>query len=465
MKRSNPLLYGFIAILWCLCSATVSNAIQQQTSDAYNRVIKQLERYRNRLCQTGYSVIVRYKLGADESKAYTGTYEYTVKGDRLLYKERPLVFRYHPNGQVEKIYYKRIRFLDGDILLNYREGPYSDDKPHTDFNRILHIWLFKEKQRAPEQSIRIYEAQFLITKGDISWHKFLEHQNNIAVTLSSDETQYIVRWKDSGATYAITVASNGQVMDYTEEFKRIVIHAKVTESTELKGIHLPIKVEWIFKKRSTSTTSVHIMEVVSYRVGNIKSEELHFEPPDGVEAHDHFNQEIFTWRRIGSMDEQVARLAEQLKSSLSDIGSATGKASGESWERFCGVHALLLVCHYFDIASSSKELVRLSDTTYYGTTTLYGLQRAARIKGLEAIPARMSIKELVQMLRHRDAVAIAVARKRKHHVFVTVAVTDGRVVIVEPPTRVRMLAVDSPEFQELWSGVVVIFKPSRIYKE
>lgn len=119
----------------------------------------------------------------------------------------------------------------------------------------------------------------------------------------------------------------------------------------------------------------------------------------------------------------------------------------------CGPKALLEICKFYDISATEEELIKLSDTQN-GTSTFFGISKAAKAKGLECIGAKAGFDMLKELVLNNQ---IIVHFSENHHFVLVKAVKDKTVTVYNPALRSRT-RIDVPIhlFIEDWDGNILI---------
>lgn len=118
----------------------------------------------------------------------------------------------------------------------------------------------------------------------------------------------------------------------------------------------------------------------------------------------------------------------------------------------CGVICLLAMCKYFGIEATWDEVAATTEIDADGTSVRSIVQSAER-HGLNATVWSAD----VSFLRLRSGPAIV--NYPSNHFCIFLGWKNAQIMLYDPPFGVR--GVDTKDFAQKWSGVVVEFRPSR----
>jgi hypothetical protein len=161
--------------------------------------------------------------------------------------------------------------------------------------------------------------------------------------------------------------------------------------------------------------------------------------PVGTRVHDEISNEQYKAGPVGGHDGSMRGLARQLRAFAlrPELRRLPKKPSrGDSEARHMGPRALMLLCCLYGGDALTSELVQLSGTDAHGTT-MAGLAKAAQAKGFGATV----VTAPAEILAQEGKPAILATGRNRFALFVGAA--GGKVVLVEPPTGLRIMPVPS----------------------
>lgn len=124
-------------------------------------------------------------------------------------------------------------------------------------------------------------------------------------------------------------------------------------------------------------------------------------------------------------------------------------------QMLCGIVALKYICDYYRIPSTIIELAQVAGTKSSGTN-LYGLQQAAKVKGLEAIGLKISSYTELRQLPIPFIAHIA----DNHYIVITQI--NNKFIEYQDNSEIKQISFDS--FRKLWKGIVLVLCQNNISK-
>lgn len=122
-------------------------------------------------------------------------------------------------------------------------------------------------------------------------------------------------------------------------------------------------------------------------------------------------------------------------------------------EYTCGPSALLFICNVFGIKTSEQEIAKLSYSTINGTSML-GLVKAAKEKGLDAYGLFLTISDLKKMIIENQ---LLIAFIKKNHFVVVLGIGSDNTLLLLDPNYGKVL-INQRLFLTIWNGYVLYVK-------
>ncbi|MDI6643885.1 MAG: cysteine peptidase family C39 domain-containing protein [Methanobacteriaceae archaeon] len=113
----------------------------------------------------------------------------------------------------------------------------------------------------------------------------------------------------------------------------------------------------------------------------------------------------------------------------------------------CGPAALATALNNIGIISTENEISKLAGTDHTGTT-MYGLLKAAKFKGVEAAGMRISIDNL----RYNNIVFLTI--NSGYHYSVILKITHEKVILADP--ALGNIELTRKKFEDIYSGNALI---------
>ena len=113
----------------------------------------------------------------------------------------------------------------------------------------------------------------------------------------------------------------------------------------------------------------------------------------------------------------------------------------------CGPAALATALNNIGVISTETEISKLAGTDQTGTT-MYGLLKAAKIKGVDAVGMRVSINNL----RYNNIVFLTI--NNDFHYSVILKIDQEKVILADP--ALGNIKLSKKQFEEIYSGTALI---------
>ena len=122
----------------------------------------------------------------------------------------------------------------------------------------------------------------------------------------------------------------------------------------------------------------------------------------------------------------------------------------------CGVASLSMIIKYYNGNIDNNYLLELTKTNKEGTTA-YHLVEGAKTLGFESKGLKVSLDDLNKILL--PCIAHTIINKTFNHYVVIYEINykNKYLIIADPATKLKRMSFS--EFQEIWTGVVLTFKP------
>jgi ATP-binding cassette, subfamily C, bacteriocin exporter len=125
----------------------------------------------------------------------------------------------------------------------------------------------------------------------------------------------------------------------------------------------------------------------------------------------------------------------------------------------CGPACLAAVCRYYNKYESVSRIRQLAKTDPNGTTVL-GIVEAAQVLGFDAKGVRAESPEFIPL----PAIVHVIVDERISHYLVVMQAT-GNVVTVMDPAEGRMKRYSRNQFDNIWTGIVVLLAPGENFQQ
>ncbi len=122
---------------------------------------------------------------------------------------------------------------------------------------------------------------------------------------------------------------------------------------------------------------------------------------------------------------------------------------GSQGDRLCGPKSLLIVCEQLGIAADLEELTKLTETDESGST-MAGLQKAARSKGLQAVGLKIALSELAHCQE------LAICHLWGDHFVVAQVDESGVISVTDPSAAEDQQSVPFNDFKAAYSGFALL---------
>lgn len=120
----------------------------------------------------------------------------------------------------------------------------------------------------------------------------------------------------------------------------------------------------------------------------------------------------------------------------------------------CGVRCLLIIFNKFGIKTPPDELIKISGYRKNRGTTMYGLYKAAREKGLYAVGMKIGIEDLSKLK------IPAIVHLWNNHFVVVEPVEYNRLKITDSSQKTEIISTE--KFKSYYSGFALLISPDRI---
>jgi len=129
--------------------------------------------------------------------------------------------------------------------------------------------------------------------------------------------------------------------------------------------------------------------------------------------------------------------------------AACAGCGGSQGDRMCGPKSLLIVCEQLGVGADLEELTRLAETDE-DSTTMAGLQKAARSKGLQAVGLKIGLNELAHCQEP------AICHLWGDHFVVAQADGAGAISVTDPSGQEGKQEVPFDDFKAAYSGFALL---------
>ena len=114
----------------------------------------------------------------------------------------------------------------------------------------------------------------------------------------------------------------------------------------------------------------------------------------------------------------------------------------------CGPASLLIICQKYGVETSLEELTRLSGYKEKQGTTIYGLYKAARRKGLYAIGMKIGVDDLAKLK------IPTIAHLWNNHFVVVEGTQTETLKITDPPNKPK--SISKEQLKLFYSGFALL---------
>lgn len=130
------------------------------------------------------------------------------------------------------------------------------------------------------------------------------------------------------------------------------------------------------------------------------------------------------------------------------VQDALAQSKVTSFPFNCGPYSLLAVSQILGISASSQEMSRIAGTDEEGVTTIAGLVKALKVKGITAKAFEMDVKDL------REVPVPAIIHVNPEHYLVLIKFEGSDAVLLDPPTRTFVMTEE--QLTSAWTGRAVV---------
>lgn len=128
-------------------------------------------------------------------------------------------------------------------------------------------------------------------------------------------------------------------------------------------------------------------------------------------------------------------------------------------ENDCGVAAFSTILKFYGSTYSLAKLRKLTNTKANGTSAL-GIVRAATKLGFSSIGVSSKIS---QIQNQKPFIAQIITKKGFSHFIVVFNINNNTAIISDPDSTTGISKIKTQEFELLWTGIAILFKPTRKY--